>query len=182
MPEEKRLFVAIAIPELLQELLVAIQHSCTIEGAKWTKPQNFHITLRFLGNIQEDRLPAIHAALNTIKHKAFTVIPSPVGTFNEKVLWVGVEKTGTLAKLKEEVDQTLETLGIVPELRPFQPHITLARLKTAHKAALQVFLEKNAQQTFPVFSAAHFILYESVSHEKGVEYHPLHYYPLSEQN
>lgn len=103
---------------------------------QWVKPDSIHLTLKFLGDIPEERLADIQAALARAagKHVRFSVKAQGLGVFPDprapRVLWVGL--TGddqALAQLAKDVEEALATIGYAPEAKPFTPHLTLARVK-----------------------------------------------------
>ena len=134
-----RLFVAVGVPG--PQLALLKRSSATIRGAiddaRWTPPENQHLTLKFLGSTPEDLLEPIGAALDTV---AGAVAPekialSGLGAFpsrrRARVLWAGVDDpSGLLARLAGGLDEALRPHGFEPEKRSFTPHLTLARLRT----------------------------------------------------
>src|SRR5437016_145008 len=100
--------------------------------AKWVRPGNLHITLKFIGHIAPEKLDAINASLETVRSGAVVAIEfRGLGFFpNEKrarVLWTGVEASANLTVLAGDVDRALTTVGFAAETREFKPHLTLAR-------------------------------------------------------
>jgi 2'-5' RNA ligase len=133
-----RLFIAIELPEDIKKGLAQVQDDLRKNGASatWTRPEGIHLTLKFLGEVVEARVPEIMQALTDAVRGAerFRVEVSGAGAFpserNPRVLWVGVagdfEK---LATLQAAVEGAMEKLGFEPEERKFSPHLTLARIK-----------------------------------------------------
>ena len=134
-----RVFIAIELPREIREKLSQNQAQLKITGAdvKWVEPQNIHLTLKFLGEIDEKILPQIIGILEDIAktHKAFVMRLSSIGAFpkpsSPRVIWAGVDKgdleTKELAKILEE---KLKNFGIPAEDRPFSSHITIGRTRT----------------------------------------------------
>jgi len=105
-------------------------------GIKWVKPQLIHLTLKFLGEIEDSQIDLITQAIERICRgfKSFELEFSAVGTFGRppKVLWLGIEKpVKELQKLAADIEQACEELGFPREDRDFSPHLTLARIKEA---------------------------------------------------
>ena len=102
---------------------------------KWTGEDSLHVTLRFLGEVAEDRARAIGEALAGAVRKVrpFDVTLGGVGAFPDlddpRVLWIGVERHPALELLANDVEMTLQGFGFEPELRPFQPHLTIGRAR-----------------------------------------------------
>ncbi len=137
--EQVRCFIAIELTEEVKRGLKTIQAQLKSGGqfpVKWADPYGIHLTLKFLGNVAEDRLGEITAAMEEASHgvspfqlevKELGVFPNPRRV---QVAWVGVggevEKLGTL---QQRLESGLEGLGFAPENRRFTPHLTLARVR-----------------------------------------------------
>ena len=133
-----RTFVALELPGVVGQTLAD-----TIErlkgaagGVRWVRPEGIHLTLKFLGDVEETRIPEIVAAVQQASGGTapFTLQTSEVGGFprleRARVLWVGLEgDLETLAGLQMEVEGALGTLGFPPERRRFFPHLTLGRAR-----------------------------------------------------
>lgn len=134
-----RLFVAVPLPERIKERLALMQQG--IPGAKWMAPENFHITLRFIGEVTEDLAEDIDGELAGIRAPAFDLELASVGHFGHlqkaRLLWVGVERNPALQHLRDKVDRALVRAGLAPADRKFTPHVSLARIKgeTGHHLA-----------------------------------------------
>jgi len=103
---------------------------------QWIKPASIHLTLKFLGDIPEERVPDIQAALARVAggHRRFTVDVEGLGVFPDvrapRVMWVGLTAhVDALTRLAADVEVALGVIGFVPEPKPFHPHLTLARIK-----------------------------------------------------
>jgi len=133
-----RCFIAIEIPvEVKNSISEAISPLKKLgqDSVKWVRPENIHLTLKFLGNTPEDRLKSIEAALtracmgmNPIEGeiKGAGAFPNPG---RPSVLWVGLECPPALLELKERIESELGALGFEPDDRPFSPHLTVGRVK-----------------------------------------------------
>ncbi len=155
-----RLFVAIdigddvraAVAKLQQELKGRMKNQ---NGLKWVKPELMHLTLKFLGEADENRIDEICAAVEIAcaDKKAFEFSLSVVGAFGRpaKVLWLGSEEiSAELAKLAADLEQALEELGFEKEVRPFSAHLTLARVRDNGVDKNLRQLLKDYQQVHPV--------------------------------
>ncbi|MBF0250192.1 MAG: RNA 2',3'-cyclic phosphodiesterase [Alphaproteobacteria bacterium] len=176
-----RLFTAVAIPERHRQHLAATMHG--IKGARWVAEENLHVTLRFIGEVDEDVALDLDAALAEVRGEPFTLAVQGVGAFGHppRVLWAGVkaEPEGALAHLHAAVESALVRAGLEPEGRKFAPHITLARFKGRPPAdALGMFLEDHALLTFPEFTVEGFILYRSILGHEGPHYDAIAEYQL----
>lgn len=127
-----RLFTALGLPGELRARLTALQGG--IDAARWVAPHNLHITLRFIGEVAEDRAHDVVAALNEIHTGAVPVTVSGAGRFGSsdrtRALWAGVERSDALVALHEKIDRALIGVGLPPEGRKYTPRITLARFST----------------------------------------------------
>jgi len=164
-----RLFVAIDLPD---EIKVAIRFlRCSISGAKWVSEAQLHLTLRFIGDADDDLFARITTSLAGIKAAPFPLAMMGVGCFpprrRPKVLWVGVDKNEALLNLQNIVEKALLQSGLEPEPRPFSPHITIARLKEVSAARLVPYLQKNSRFATPLFLVTEFILYSSTLTPQG---------------
>lgn len=130
-----RLFVAVNLPDAerraIWEATAALRRSHL--PVRWVAQTALHLTLRFLGEVDEERVPAIMAALESATRDArpFAVGIGGVGAFpsleRPRVVWIGVEHHPALELLANDVERALMTVAFEPELRPFAPHITLGR-------------------------------------------------------
>src|SRR5215475_2786696 len=135
-----RLFVGIGFPP---ELKLQLSLLCSgVPGAKWVDPGNFHLTLRFIGEIGEDIAADIDNALSRLRAPRFVLQISGVGVFGDKPrsLWAGVERSPELVGLRDKIEQALIRTGLAPEPRKFTPHVTLARLRNPPLDKLRDFL------------------------------------------
>jgi 2'-5' RNA ligase len=103
-------------------------------GIKWVKPELIHLTLKFLGDVEDDRTEKLCLEIEQVcsAQKSFELEFSTVGTFGRpaKVLWLGMEKQpAQLDKLVQDIEKSFEELGFEKEQRPFSAHLTLARIK-----------------------------------------------------
>jgi RNA 2',3'-cyclic 3'-phosphodiesterase len=175
-----RLFVAIDLPEDIKKAICALR--CPISGAKWVDEAQFHLTLRFIGDADDDLLHRITTVLSGIMAAPFSLAMMGVGCFppkrNPKVLWVGIGKNEALFNLQDAVEKVLLQSGLEPEIRSFSPHITIARLKETSAVLLAPFLQKNNGFTTPKFPVTEFILYSSTLAPQGAIHRQVALFPL----
>ncbi|MBV9523151.1 MAG: RNA 2',3'-cyclic phosphodiesterase [Alphaproteobacteria bacterium] len=167
-----RLFVGIALPS---ELKLRLSLMCGgLPGAKWVDPGNFHLTLRFIGEVDEGTARDIDDTLLHIRAPRFAVSLAGVGHFGSgdlaRALWIGVEKNPALLHLHEKVENALMRLGLPPEPRRYTPHVTLARLKHVAAPRLQAFLAEHALFRAPPFPVDAFSLIASYLTKAGPIY------------
>ncbi len=180
-----RLFVAIDVPD---EIKTSIETDVVdvlrkhISDAKWTRPDGRHLTLKFLGNVDEAHVGELVEVLGpaAARHRPFTAAFSDVGGFPDlkrpRVLWVGVgEGAEAMAELARDVEHELEPLGFASEGRPFRGHFTLARFPRPMP------IRKLPEVVVPMhtFDVAEVVLFESKLHPKGARYTAVERFSLS---
>jgi 2'-5' RNA ligase len=180
-----RLFVALEIPSdvrgnldaLIKELRgLETPNSPKTRKMRWVRPENLHLTLKFIGETPPEELEAIRTALlGVASRQAVEVRFCGLGFFpNQKrarVFWVGVEGTPNLVALADDVDLQLERAGIPREGRSYSPHLTLARLQPPGVAReLQAAVQENAARELGILRSGEFHLIESKLKPNGAEY------------
>ncbi len=151
----------------------------------WTRPEGFHLTLKFLGNVEEDRISKIAQAIRGVTDgfSIFTVSIGEVGVFphtrSPRVIWVGAKSVGDdLVRLQEGIEKVLVPLGFPPQDRPFHPHLTLGRIKSDDrrrdlgfdKKALTQWLLENQKRECDRFEAKEVLLIKSDLQPSGAVY------------
>jgi RNA 2',3'-cyclic 3'-phosphodiesterase len=159
-----RLFVALDLPWTLRQRLASLA-GLGIPGARWVPPENYHLTLRFIGEAPRHLAEEIDHALAALKTRDFALTLAGVGTFDKgrrpTSLWVGAERNRSLDHLRGKIETALQRVGLEPERRRFNPHVTLARLDNAAEAKLAAFVQAhNLFRSDPV-SVEHFTLFRS---------------------
>jgi 2'-5' RNA ligase len=168
-----RLFVAIDLPDTIKIQLNKICYG--LPGVRWSKLDQMHLTLRFIGDVDDHQAEAIHATLQSVEFKGFEMLLQGVGQFppqgTPRVLWIGVEAPPILTKLAKQVDAAITGLGLAPADKSFEAHITLARLKTPlHHETTRQFFARNAHFETPSFKIDQFGLYSSLLAPQGATY------------
>jgi len=153
-----------------------------LPGAHWTEPANMHLTLRFIGEVDEDAAEEIDHFLAGVEAPAFSLALSGLGTFGEgakaRAVWAGVAPSPELVRLHAKVESAVVRAGQPPEGRKFVPHVTLARLTQPQPQRLQSFIEGNNLFGAGPFSVDTFTLFESRLGKGGAIYVPQIEYPL----
>jgi 2'-5' RNA ligase len=130
-----RLFIGINLPKKLRGRIDRAIRSLRDEGipVRWIDPENYHITLKFLGEVRRERTPSIEEALAKVAstNRSFTAKLSGFGAFptvrRPRVLWLGVEATPEFRCMKQDLEWAMGEVGFEPETRSFHPHVTLGR-------------------------------------------------------
>lgn len=189
-----RSFVAVELDSEVKKRLAEIQRQlkpATPGGVvRWVQPESIHVTLKFLGDVPQERIGDIVAALRQTcaPVAALSFAVSGAGCFpnarRPNVVWIGVEDpTGRLAELQRAVERALNPLGYPPEARPFRPHLTLGRAnRSASGADLRKLGEWVSGLNVGVLGqvqAAEIVLMRSDLSPAGARYTPLAHIPLS---
>lgn len=176
-----RLFVGIALPADLRDRLARLQHG--VPGAKWVAPENLHLTLRFIGEVDEDVAEDIDRQLATVRCPAFPCEVGGMGRFGgnggARVLWVGVTPDPGLVHLRDRVEKACVRAGLEPEGRKYKPHVTLARFKGKAPPRADEVVAANTGWRGGTFTPDHFTLYRSILGHEGPAYSVLAEYPLA---
>ena len=175
-----RLFVGIGMPETIRQRLALLRGG--LPTARWSDPDNLHLTLRFIGEVDRGLAEDIDTALAPIRCPAFDLRLTGVGTFGSdrriRQLWVGVQKTETLLRLQQKVDQALIRLGLAPEARKYFPHVSLGRFRADPGERLGGYLEANNVFSAGPIPVEGFTLFESHLGGEDPHYVPLADYAL----
>lgn len=175
-----RLFVGISFPPELKLRLSLLRTG--MQGARWVDPGNFHLTLRFIGEVAEDVAADVDEALTGVKAPRFALRLAGIGVFGGRrphALWAGVERGPELVRLRDRIEQALIRVGLEPEQRKFAPHVTLARLRDPELGKLGEFLAANARFRADPLPVDHFSLIASYPTKAGSVYEDQADYPLS---
>ena len=190
-----RLFVALEIPASVRDNLAVLNKEfrelssqVADKRPRWVRPENLHVTLKFIGEVAETKLDGIRAALSTVQTDAQLELRfHGLGFFpNENrptVLWTGLDASPNLQTLARDIDRAVATQGIVKEKRTFVPHLTLARFDPPglHEK-LGVAIQKNSARDFGSSQAREFHLIESRLKPSGAEYTTLHSFRIGAES
>jgi RNA 2',3'-cyclic 3'-phosphodiesterase len=183
-----RLFVALDIPQDVRARIAAFAENIRplCPGARWARVEGLHVTLKFIGEVPDAKLPEIVKAVASVKSAPFEVRFENVGFFpspkSPRVFWVGVHAGEALSELAESVSRAMETVGIAREDKPYSPHLTLARagFKRGLDQNLMALtsLLTNEVRAFGTMSAHEFFLYRSQLGRGGSTYTKLERFGL----
>lgn len=163
-----RLFVAIDLP---RDLKLKLSLLCAgVPRARLVDPENFHLTLRFIGEVNDSATNAIAAALMRVEAPRFALTLAGAGHFGRRTLWVGVEQCPALMYLQREIESALQGAGLTPDAERYFPHIKLARLRSRSGQTLRTFLNENGLFRAEAFAIERFTLMESHLIKGGAVY------------
>jgi 2'-5' RNA ligase len=150
-----RTFIAIEIPDSIHKKIAKVQDELESKKQRahisWTKPGNIHLTLRFLGEIEESRIDSVGEAIEKAVQPfaPFTFLVTNFGAFpnfrRPRVLWIGIENPSSqLIQMAEKIEDQLSKIGFPSEKRKFSPHLTIGRVKSAlSQSFVQLLQEKS---------------------------------------
>lgn len=167
-----RLFSAIALPEEVRLRLLGLCHG--LPGQRWVAPENFHITLRFFGDLDGGQARDLDDAFSRLQFNPISISLNGIGFFGKehrpRMLWAGVEKTQELSDLRRRVEYAAQSIGLRLDREKFSPHITLCRFKNDPGPAFGSYLKANNLFSHPPFMAESFGLYSSKLTPSGASY------------
>ncbi|MEZ5198210.1 MAG: RNA 2',3'-cyclic phosphodiesterase [Bacteroidales bacterium] len=183
----KRIFVAVKVnssPQLIQ-VFNQIKLELKRDKINWVDSRNIHVTLKFIGETHESRIPEIVTVLEEVgrNHSPFEFELKNIGLFgssyNPRVLWMGIQKASSLIELANDVLECMDGIGFVRDRQNFVPHLTLGRIKRIdHKNHFQSIIDKYRHFDIQVQIVRSFYLIESVLRPSGPEYKILHTFDL----
>lgn len=176
-----RLFVALELPEDVKDRLASLTGG--LPGVRWVRPENYHLTLRFIGEVPGHLAEELDLALAGIRAKPFPLSLSGLGTFEKggrvQSLHAVAERTPGLAHLQSKIETALQRSGLPAERKRFAPHVTLARTEGAALPKLAGYIQAhNLFRTEPVM-VERFVLYSSQLGKEAAVYTPEVEYDLA---
>ncbi len=177
-----RLFAALPIPPEIAEGLVRRQHG--LGEARWSPPENFHITLRFAGDVAETMADDLNSALSQVANEPLDIVLEGVGAFGEgrdiHAVWAGVAENAALRHLAQSCESAARRAGLAAETRAYRPHVTLAYLRRPDPVAVAGWIQAHNLLKSPSFRVDHFGLYSSHATKAGARYQLERLYQLDE--
>jgi RNA 2',3'-cyclic 3'-phosphodiesterase len=157
-----RLFTALEIPRDAALSLSLLRGG--LPGARWIDVENYHLTLRFIGDVEGHVADEIANALDRVRRPSFSLTLSGVGAFGQKkphAVWAGVAASPDLQALQGEIERICQRLGLAPDQRKFTPHVTLARLKNVAPRDVAAYLSARGNFATAPFRVSRFVLMSS---------------------
>jgi RNA 2',3'-cyclic 3'-phosphodiesterase len=188
-----RLFVALEIPSAVRENLAALikrlrgaDSPASKSKVRWVRPENIHVTLKFIGHVNAAKLEPIHAALAEVRSNVPVDLQfRGLGFFpsqkRPRVFWAGMEMSPNLPALAKDIDARMEKFGVPRETREFTPHLTLARFEPPGiSEKLLLAIQENSAEGFGALHTREFHLIESKLKLTGAEYTTLRSFSFQE--
>ncbi len=190
--EAMRLFLAVDLDEHLRRAAARVARTvrehlerADTYGVSWVAPDNLHLTLRFLGEVSEDRVRKVQESFTPpFAVPVFDLELAHAGAFPPtgpaRVVWLGVSDGGDeLARLHAEAEARLQAFAFEPEDRPYRAHLTIGRFRTPAPARVREIIAASAPGSIGRCSIRHVTLYRSQLSPKGAVYTPLVRAPLA---
>jgi 2'-5' RNA ligase len=157
-----RLFTALEIPRDAALSLSLLRGG--LPGARWVDVENYHITLRFIGDVEGHVADEIANALDRVRRPGFELQLAGVGAFGSKKphsVWAGVAQSPDLSALQAEIERICQRAGMPADQRKFTPHVTLARLRNSSPAEVAKYLSARGNFEAAPFKVSRFVLMSS---------------------
>ena len=157
-----RLFTALEVPEAARTALAGARGG--LFGARWSDPSEYHLTLRFIGDIDARTSDEVAAALDEARRGAVPVVFEGLSWFGgdkPRAVIARVKPAPALVELAADHERRIRRLGLPPEKRQFTPHVTLARMRGVSPAAVADYLASRGRLEAPGFTAERFVLMSS---------------------
>ncbi len=176
-----RLFSGLEIPRAISDRLTLLKGG--LESARWVEPENYHITLRFIGDVDGDTAERFSQALAQIRAAPFMLTLDGVGSFGRgrpRAVWAGIGQSEPLEALANAHEQAALAAGLEPEGRKFHPHVTLARMRGTKAVDVAKYLEHNGAFLSPGYTVERFVLFSAREGRGGGPYVVEQAFPLGE--
>lgn len=175
-----RLFVGVEIPPDIADSLAMLRGG--LPGARWIDRENYHLTLRFIGDIDDALAREVAFILNNVRRSAFDLRLDGLSSFGgrrPRAVFAAAEPSPALMELQAELERLLQRVGLEPESRKFTPHVTLARLRDSSSRQVADYLATRGYYRSREFSVGRFVLFSSRASVGGGPYLVEAAYPLS---
>lgn len=174
-----RLFTGVEIPSAVSRSLAMMRGG--LPGARWIDPENYHLTLRFIGDIDDALAREIASMLDTVKRGSFDVRIDGLASFGgnrPRAVVTTVAEAPELLELQSDHERLMQRVGLAPE-RKYKPHVTLARLRDSSSRQVADYLSAREPFRLEPFRASRFVLYSSRASVGGGPYVVEAAYPLA---
>src|SRR5689334_412375 len=166
-----RLFTGLEIPKALGESLSLLRGG--LPGARWIDPENYHVTLRFIGDVDDDIAQEIAWLLGKVKRKDFELRLDGLQSFGgrkPRAIVASVAPSQSVMELQAEHERLMRRIGLDPEGRKYTPHVTLARLRDTSSSEVAEYLTARAGFRSAPFLVSRFVLFSARASVGGGPY------------
>jgi 2'-5' RNA ligase len=175
-----RLFTGLEIPAELGEALSLLRGG--LPGARWIDPENYHLTLRFIGDVDDDVAHEVASVLGRVRRSRFDLRLDGLSSFGGKkprAVVAAVAPQPAVMELQAEHERLMQRVGLEPEGRKYTPHVTLARLRDSSSWEVAEYLSARAAFRSQPFPVSRFVLFSSRASTGGGPYVVEAAYPLA---
>jgi RNA 2',3'-cyclic 3'-phosphodiesterase len=176
-----RLFTGLEIPPRVAQSLAMMRGG--LPGARWIDPENYHLTLRFIGDIDDALARDIAGLLGRVQRSGFELRLDGLSSFGGRkpraLVAAAAAATPALMELQAEHERLLQRLGLEPEGRKYTPHVTLARLRDSSSRQVADYLAARGHYRSSAFAVSRFVLFSSRASVGGGPYVVEEAYPLA---
>ena len=166
-----RLFTGIEIPAPVVQALAALRGG--LPGARWIDPENYHLTLRFIGDVDGTLARDIMQILGEVRRSALELSFDRIDQFGgrkPRAVYAGAIPALALTELQSEHERLMQRIGLEPEARKYAPHVTLARLRGSSAHEVAEYLSMRGPFRSPSFQVSRFVLFSSKASSGGGPY------------
>jgi 2'-5' RNA ligase len=174
-----RLFTGVEIPPEVAQALSTLRGG--LPGARWIDPENYHVTLRFIGDVDDDMAHEVESLLGRVRRGRFELRIEGLTSFGSKkprAVVASVEPSSPLMEAQAEQERMMQRIGLEPEGRKYTPHVTLARLRDASTRDVAEYLSARGHFRSLAFPVSQFVLFSSRASVGGGPYVVEASYPL----
>jgi RNA 2',3'-cyclic 3'-phosphodiesterase len=175
-----RLFVALDLPGAAKERLAELAGG--LPGADWVEPERYHLTLRFLGDVEGSAADDVREGLSVLRARSFYLDLRGLGVFplrgDPETLWAGAGRNEALRSLRNKVESLVVRCGQPPESRKFHPHVTLAKVRGSRPDWVGAYVAGHSLFSAPEIPIQSFSLFSSRLTPEGSVYALEREYPL----
>ena len=174
-----RLFTALEIPPDVRSAISAERGG--LPGARWIDPENYHMTLRFIGDVDDALARDIASVLGQVRRSGFEMRFNGLSSFGgrkPRAVVASAMPSQSVMELQAEHERLMQRVGLEPEGRKYTPHVTLARFKNPEESKVAAFMQQHNLFSSEEFEIDEFILYQSHQTKNGSVYEAVREYPL----
>ena len=175
-----RLFTGVEIPPDVAQVLSGLRGG--LPGARWIDTENYHVTLRFIGDVDDATAHEVESVLARVKRSGFELRFDGVMSFGGKrprAVVATIAPAQSLLEMQAEQERLMQRIGLEPEGRKYTPHVTLARLRDSSSSEVAQYLSTRGLFRAPPFKVSRFVLFSSRASTGGGPYIVEASYPLN---